>query len=352
MAASSSGGGFRRRAPRAPQAREPYGGGPAPGPPPQAPAAAAALGVVLALLAEPLVRHPTHTPDAEAAAALERTVFPDPSPVPWDLPVRLTPEVERWIGTYTGPGRRDFQIWLQRMSRFDDLIRRGLRERGMPRDLIFVALVESGFHPLALSPERASGMWQFMEATAREHGLRVDAWVDERLDPVRSTDAALDFLEDLHERFGSWYLAAAAYNAGPERVARALRREGGEPPGEADFWRIAEHLPSETRQHVPRIVAAAVLGNAPEQFGFRPPSRDHLDFDRVFVPGSTTLERVAAAAGVPREEIRRLNPHLILGRTPPDVLYPVRIPRDRGARTLAGLDEPADGSGGRLLAGE
>lgn len=296
-------------------------------------------------MSEPVVRAEVRAPDGDGAA-LERSVrasAPRPEADPWDLPVRLTPEVERWIRTYTGPARSDFEVWLRRMSRFDELIRRQLRERGMPEDLIFVALVESGFRPRALSPARASGMWQFMEGTAREHGLRVDAWVDERLDPIRSTDAALDFLETLHARFRSWYLAAAAYNAGPGRVERALRRHGERPghggriDSEADFWRIAEHLPAETRQHVPRLIAAAVVGSAPEHFGLEPVPPEPLAFDRVFVPGLTRIEDVASAAGVPPGELRRLNPHLVRGVTPPGVLYPVRIPRGARERTLAGL---------------
>lgn len=306
--------------------------------------ATASATVLLALLAEPVVR--SHLRSAESkggkAAAVSVAVDADSELVTWDIPIHRTPTVERWIRIYTGPGRAYFEDWLHQMSIYEEFIRARLRSRGMPEDLVYVALIESGFEPLALSPARATGMWQFMEGTAREQGLRVDEYVDERLDPIRSTEAAVDFLDQLHDRFGSWYLAAAAYNAGPNRVHRVLEEHTAGAVGDEElFWEISEHLPSETRQHVPRLIAAAILGKNPDRFGFHPETRSGASFEMIFAPGGTSLRAVATAAGLSTGEIRALNPHLIRDVTPPGYFYPVRIPQGKVSRVLAGLSSPS-----------
>jgi membrane-bound lytic murein transglycosylase D len=174
--------------------------------------------------------------------------------------------IDKWIDRLSsGIG---FKQSLERMSKYTHMITAKLDEKEMPRDLIYLALIESNFNPNAKSPVKAVGMWQFMSATARQFGLKVRGKVDERKNPVRSTDAALAYLEQLHDRFGSWYLAAAAYNSGQGTVSRALKRVTGKTTGtDADFFRIMNVLPKETRDYVPKLIAASRIGNAPEKYG-------------------------------------------------------------------------------------
>lgn len=273
----------------------------------------------------------------------------------WDIPIQRTPDVERWIDFHTsGRGQRYFSDWLDRMSRYEGPIREELRRRDLPEDLVYIALIESGFEPRAVSRARASGLWQFMAGTARDHGLAVSAHVDERLDPVRSTTAAIDFLQSLHDRFGSWYLAVAAYNAGPTRVSRVLKEHvGGEGPWTDDhFWEIAPHLPEETRQHIPRLIAAAILGKDPARYGFHPETSGPRSFETVFALGGTPLAEVATGAGVALEEVRNLNPHLLGSVTPPDRIYPVRVPAGTAGPVMAALATQRTGSDQRAMLGE
>ena len=173
--------------------------------------------------------------------------------------------IDRWERKLATPS---FARLLQRKERYEDMITRKLDERGMPRDLIYLAMIESEFNPDAKSPVKAVGMWQFMAATARQFGLTVRGKVDERRNPERATDAALTYLASLKERLGSWYLAAAAYNSGEGTVRKALRRTTGDTKGtDADFFRIMPRLPKETRDYVPKLIAASRVGNAPAQYG-------------------------------------------------------------------------------------
>ncbi|MGH7677773.1 MAG: lytic transglycosylase domain-containing protein [Gemmatimonadaceae bacterium] len=186
------------------------------------------------------------------------------------LPDLEHPRVESWIKRWTTSQRGSFATYLSRMTKYEDMIESKLDERGMPRGLIYVAMIESGFNPKAKSPVKASGLWQFMGATGREYGLVVNGSVDERNNPARSTDAALKYLDRLYDRFGSWYLAAAAYNTGQGRVAKVLKQVTGKTRGtDEDFYRISHRLPQETRDYVPKLVAAARIGSNPEQYGFR-----------------------------------------------------------------------------------
>jgi membrane-bound lytic murein transglycosylase D len=209
----------------------------------------------------------------------------------------------------------------------------------MPEELLYLAMIESGFVTTATSRVSASGVWQFMGATARAFGLKVDYWVDERRDPVRATDAALDYLEELYEMLGSWYLAAAAYNAGPAVVQRALDREKATLPDDEDiYWRIAEYLPTETRNYVPKMLAATLIAQQPEHFGFAVEKSFPYLFDQVLVPGGTSLVQVSRALGVHPALIRELNPHLIRGVTPPGGGHLVRVPQGDSHRLVATLE--------------
>ena len=176
--------------------------------------------------------------------------------------------IDRWVTRLTTSLRGDFQQSLQRMAKYEGMINAKLDARGMPRELIYLAMIESNFNPTAKSPVKAVGMWQFMSATARQFGLAVGSRVDERKDPDKATDAALAYLDQLHGRFGSWYLAAAAYNSGQGTVSKALRTVTGKTTGtDADFFRILPILPKETQDYVPKLIATARVGGDREKYG-------------------------------------------------------------------------------------
>ena len=255
-----------------------------------------------------------------------------------DLPMEVNDRVTRWMERYLGDQRHTFDEFMSRETLYGDMIREKLRSRGMPEDLIYLAMIESGFHPRARSRVEAIGVWQFMGPTALEYGLRIDEWVDERRDPIRATDAALDYLEVLHARFGSWYLAAAGYNAGPNRVARTLRTHADARTGDEElYWEIIDHLPSETREYVPRLIAATLLARRADELGFASDRAAPYAFDRVWVPGGTRLGSVARSLGVSVSVLRDLNPHLIRGMTPPGGSYELRVPTGSSATVVAAL---------------
>jgi membrane-bound lytic murein transglycosylase D len=155
------------------------------------------------------------------------------------------------------------------MTKYETMISKKLEEREMPQDLIFLAMIESGFNPSAKSPAAAGGLWQFISETGRRYGLNISRKVDERNQPAKATDAALSYLSDLHDRFGSWYLAAAAYNTGENRVGRIMRETTGSERGtDHEYYAIAHRLPQETRDYVPKMIAAARIAKDPAAYGF------------------------------------------------------------------------------------
>lgn len=176
--------------------------------------------------------------------------------------------IDEWVARLTTSARGDFRNSLQRMAKYEEMITRKIDAKGMPRELIYLALIESNFNPIAQSRVKAVGMWQFMSPTARQFGLSVSRTVDERKNPAKATDAALTYLAQLHQRFGSWYLAAAAYNSGQGTVSRALRTVTGQTKGtDADFFRIMSSLPKETQDYVPKLIATARVGNDRDRYG-------------------------------------------------------------------------------------
>jgi len=249
--------------------------------------------------------------------------------VSWDLPVTRNESVDTWINFLKGRNADKTLLWMERSGKYVPMIQERLRARGMPEDLIYLAFIESGFSPRAYSRAAASGIWQFIAETGRRYGLEVGSHVDERRDPIAATDAALDYLSELYDRFGSWYLAAAAYNTGENRVARIMREVTGSERGtDADFWRIASRLPRETRNYVPLMLAAGHIGKEPAKFGFNEVKyQEPLAFDTVWVPGQVSMASVARAAGAEEQAVMDLNPHLVKGMTPPNRAYAVRIPR-------------------------
>lgn len=176
--------------------------------------------------------------------------------------------IDYWTKRLSTSMSSTFEVALGRMAKYSDMITQKLAAKQMPRDLIYLAMIESEFNPTAKSPVHAVGMWQFMSATARRFGLTVHGGVDERKDPARSTDAAVAYLSKLHDRFGSWYLAAAAYNSGEGTVLHALQKVTGRSQGtDEDFFKILPALPKETQDYVPKLIASARIGNDPEKYG-------------------------------------------------------------------------------------
>ncbi len=257
------------------------------------------------------------------------------APVPaWDMDVRAYETRERvahYVTMFTGRARERITDRLERGTRYEPMIRASLRAGGLPEDLYYLALVESGFDPNAYSRAAAVGMWQFMTSTARGMGMRVDGWVDERRDPVKSTTAAVRFIRGLRDQFGSLYLAAAAYNGGPGRVARGIARYADDVNGvdvEDAFFVLADkdYLRAETRDYVPQLIAAALIAKEPARYGMELHVRPPFQYDSVSVPASTPLAAVARAAGVETAAITELNPHLFRGMTPPKSTTLVRLP--------------------------
>ncbi|HEX8210657.1 MAG TPA: transglycosylase SLT domain-containing protein [Longimicrobium sp.] len=281
----------------------------------------------------------TDGPDARNTTALRKSLFAAEAQAAdlsasFDIPVVRNASVLRFVGIFTGSQQDEMALYLKRSGRYEEMIRAKLRARDMPEDLLYLSMIESGFNTNAKSRVSAVGLWQFMAPTARDYGLRVDSYVDERRDPERSTDAALRYLTDLHKQFGAWYLAAAAYNTGQGRVERVMKKVTGRGTGkDGDFWRIRHALPRETREYVPQMVAAALVAKEPHKHGLGNVERWlPLRVDSLDVPGGVELETVAAAIGSTEKELARLNPHLVRKMTPPGKnTFPVRVPRGRAS---------------------
>jgi len=252
-------------------------------------------------------------------------------------PLVMNEHVRHFLDRFTGSRREVIGLWFNRSGRYLGMIREVLRSHGLPEDLAFTAMIESGFNPLAVSRAGAKGLWQFMAGTARRYGLRVDHWVDERFDPEKSTFAAAAYLRDLHKLFGSWALAQAAYNAGELKVMRAIRVTGS-----TDFWALVRTglLKRETKEFVPAIQAVTLIGREPDRYGFEPGEAIPTDVETVSVPPSTDLRRLSNASGVSVEALRGLNAELIRGTTPPGQPYRLKIPSGAGPGILAALAPP------------
>jgi membrane-bound lytic murein transglycosylase D len=278
---------------------------------------------------------------AEAPLALDEPIFEDPRvdvavmlPAP-PYPIVINAQVEALMDYFVARERDRFSLWIARSGRYLGMIRRIFRERGLPEELAYTAMIESGFSPRAVSRVGAKGMWQFMEATGRRYGLTINRWVDERFDPVKATVAAARYLGDLYGMFGHWFLAQAAYNAGEARIYRAIQRART-----SDFWALTQtrHLPNETKRFVPQILAAAVITQAPSRYGFDVAVEPPLEYDEVVVKRPLDFETAAALAGVAVDELRDLNPALRGGITPPFGGYALRVPVGAAERFQSALD--------------
>lgn len=280
----------------------------------------------------PIVRPASFTPAAE--------VVPAPAPgLPQPVPayrVRVNEHVRFFLERFqTGYRRAVIESWLARSGRYLPMILDVFQQKGLPEDLVFTAMIESGFDPVAVSHAGAKGLWQFMAPTARLYGLRVDRWLDERLDPEKSTVAAANYLRDLYAVFGSWDLAQAAYNAGEVRVQRAIERTGSR-----DFWVLHRSpvLLEETKNFVPAIHAATLIGRQPELYGFSVVPEEPLRYEQVPVPKGSRLARLAALSGVALKELESLNPELRQKQAPPDAAYELKVPQGTAGSVQAAID--------------
>jgi membrane-bound lytic murein transglycosylase D len=300
--------------------------------------------------------------------------------ISFDIDVRTFadhPRVQYYLDHFQGPSRAGLAVFLARGSQYEDMIRRRFEAEGLPGDLVYLALIESGYSNDAVSRSHAVGMWQFMKGTARGYGLRIDTWVDDRRDPVKATDAAARHLRHLRDRFGSLYLAAAAYNAGAGKVSRSLGKLQWEVPAEpaqadtlirensgdsemgteeaeagdtleivvdstdissdAAFFRLAatDLLTAETQDYVPKLIAAAVVAKQPERYGIAAPATEPFSYDSIVVTGVTGLDVIARLADVGLDEIRDLNPQYLRLATPPHSQSVIRLPAGSGPKVAA-----------------
>ena len=243
----------------------------------------------------------------------------------FDIPIVINAKVEQFIQYFQTTAKNRFSNWLARSEKYIPFMKNVLRESGLPEDLVYLALIESGFNPYAYSRSKASGPWQFIYLTGKRYGLKVNWWVDERRDPEKSTIAAAKYLKDLYDMFECWYLAAAGYNAGENKIANAMKRYRTE-----DFWELAKYryLKQETKDYVPQMIAAALIAKEPEKYGFVGIEyQEPLQYDKVEVPSVTDLRLIAEACEITVEELKDLNPELSRWCTPPDSpTYEIRIP--------------------------
>jgi membrane-bound lytic murein transglycosylase D len=250
----------------------------------------------------------------------------------YDIPMEINARVLAIVEMFQTQKREWFQEALDRGALYIPLFQRVLEEEGLPKDLVYLSMIESAFKPRAVSRAGARGLWQFITGTGKLYGLRQDYWVDDRFEPEKATRAAARHLKDLYDEFGDWYLAMAAYNAGPRRIERAIQRTG-----DRDFWTLAQkrYLPRETRSYVPLILAATIIGKNPEAYGFTRPAEAALEYDVAELDSPIDLETAAKSAGTTIDEMKILNPELRHWVTPLDrESYPLKIPK--GAR--AGFD--------------
>jgi membrane-bound lytic murein transglycosylase D len=307
-------------------ARQPAAVQPVPLPPDPAPdfmleeaAAAQAAAEADELVSDELDYAPSAV-DSLLGFALDHSLF--------DLPITVNERVAFWIQFFATRHRDWFATYLRRMGRYEEHILSRLEARGLPQDLIYLALIESGFTPRAYSKAHAVGIWQFIPGTGRRFGLEQTPYVDERRDPLKSTEAALSYLEELQRRFGSWYLAAAAYNCGENRVERLLQQHAGGARGhDSLYWHISEWLPAETRNYVPKMLAAAIVAKHRDQYGFADVEPDPAErWETTWIPDATDLAIIAELSATPEAEIRLLNPQFLQGITPPRRRVQVRLP--------------------------
>ncbi|MDD2274020.1 MAG: transglycosylase SLT domain-containing protein [Desulfuromonadaceae bacterium] len=260
-----------------------------------------------------------------------------------DIPLTLNSKVEYFLYYFQTSGKQSFSQWLSRSSRYIPMMKEILKREGMPEDLVYVAMIESGFYMHARSWASAVGPWQFISGTGRRYDLRIDQWIDERKDPVKATTAAALYLKELYGIFnGDWYLAAAGYNAGENKILRAIDMYNT-----SDFWELSRgsYLKRETKEYVPKLLAAAIIAKDPARYGFTDIAYlTPIEFDTVTIPSRTDLDLIAKLSGTTYESVKELNPDIRHWCTPPE--YPdfqIKIPKGSKQLFEAGYAKiPAD----------
>jgi membrane-bound lytic murein transglycosylase D len=266
------------------------------------------------------------TGDPRLALKAERELFS----VAHDLPLTVNESVLQYLSFFTTPrGRAIVEHGLERGGRYDDMIRRVLREEGVPQDLMYLAQAESAFQPQAVSRAGARGIWQFMPYRGEEYDLERSYWIDERSDPEKATRAAARHMRDLYKMFGDWYLVMAAYNSGPMNVARAI-----EHTGYADFWELQKRhaLPKETQNYVPIIIAMALVAKAPALYGVHVDAEKPVKVETIKLQHPIDLRLVADATGAELSDLRLLNPELLRTVTPNQPRFELQLPAGVAAR--------------------
>jgi membrane-bound lytic murein transglycosylase D len=254
----------------------------------------------------------------------------------YNVPIVMDSSVQAHIHYFNTAIHDRFEQWLLRLSRYRPLVDRIFTEFHLPSDLVYLSLVESGFNPYAYSRAKATGPWQFMQGTAKAYGLRVDSYVDERRDPIKSTVAAARYLRDLYDLFGAWPLAMAAYNAGEGKVMRALQKAQAESFSDISKTRLIRR---ETKEYVPRFMAATIIARNPDRYGFTQEAAEPHQFDEAIVTRSVHFRAIANVTGIPYEELRLLNPELRRDATPPgDETYHLKVPVGTKAKVEQLLD--------------
>ncbi len=255
----------------------------------------------------------------------------------YDFPVVINRQVEMYIDLFQGKQRKYFARWLSRSGRYRQMIHAELENAGLPKDLLYLSMIESGFNQRAYSKSKATGLWQFMSGTGRDYGLSITKYVDERRDAEKSTQAAVAYLKDLYDEFGDWYLAVAAYNGGPGTMRKAMRNTKSN-----DFWKIAQkkHLRLETKRYVPKLIAAIIIAKEPEKYGFTSLNYEKpLEYDTFEVGPGLSLAAVAMLTNSDQQEIKRLNQELRTTKTPLDTKhYQLKIPA--GTKEIAETNLP------------
>jgi len=274
--------------------------------------------------------------DAELSALSRSGVWNEPAPavsqkssdnVRFDFPIVINNQVEMYLNLFQNGLRNQFERWLARSSAFLPMIQAHLEQAGLPKDLAYLAMIESGFNAKALSRSNAVGLWQFMRGTGRQYDLTIDKYVDERRDPEKSTVAAINYLADLYHEFNDWHLAVAAYNGGPGTIRNGLKKHNSD-----NFWDLAEkrHLCLETKRYVPKLIATLLIAKDPERYGFNNIKyAQPLDYETISVGPGMSLEAIALISNSSLKQIKSLNQELRFDKTPLNVSqYDVKIPRD------------------------
>ena len=262
-----------------------------------------------------------------------------PEKVTYDFPIVINKQVEFYLDLFQGTQRHYFERWLSRSTKFLPFFKEELRKAGLPEDLAYLSMIESGYNPSAYSKSHAAGLWQFIRSTGKNYGLRIDSWVDERRDPEKSTKAAIAYLSFLYKEFDSWYLAVAAYNAGEGKIGRGIKKYKTR-----DFWKLAskKYLKLETKRYVPKLIAAILISKEPEKYGFTGIDyQEPVLYDTITVPPMTDLNAVAVASNFSIKKIKTLNNELLKNYTPPGkTQYTLRVPNgshDKVAQNLTRL---------------